>query len=67
MSRDRWQTREEREATLAEIEAAGGVSAWVKSANSYEAKREQLERMKAFNKLAKRLGYRSPYPKLDED
>jgi hypothetical protein len=61
---ERWPTREERERMRAQIAAAGGVSAWIRSAKpDPEQVRVQQRRM---NALADKCGMARPYPEVDE-
>lgn len=61
---ERWPTREERERMREQIAAAGGVSAWIRS-----AKRDQeqvLMQQRRMNALAAGCGMARPYPEVDE-
>lgn len=67
MRRARWATREERDRVREEMAEAGGVSAWIRTGSSEQARAEQRRRMSVMNALAERLGHARPYPELDDD
>ena len=65
MSRERWMTREERDAMRDAIAQAGGVCAWLRAAKPDPA--EVKARHARLNALAVKCGLNPPYPEIDAE